>query len=66
VRGGNTPERVEDLRGLAALAEEGRFVPLIDRSYPLEGIGEAHARVATGRKRGSVVVTMNEPAGAPG
>jgi NADPH:quinone reductase-like Zn-dependent oxidoreductase len=64
VRGGNTPERVEDLHELAALAEAGSFVPLIDRSFPLERIAEAHARVATGHKRGSVVVTMNEPTAA--
>lgn len=55
---GNTPERVEDLRWLAELAAAGRYRPLIDRSFPLERIAEAHAYVETGRKRGSVVITM--------
>jgi NADPH:quinone reductase-like Zn-dependent oxidoreductase len=31
---------------------------VIDSVYPLERIVEAHTRVDTGRKRGSVVVTV--------
>jgi NADPH:quinone reductase-like Zn-dependent oxidoreductase len=31
---------------------------VIDRSYPLEHAAEAHAYVDTGRKRGSVVLTV--------
>lgn len=50
--------RVEDLHRLAALAAEGAFTPVIDQAYPLERIVEAHRRVETGRKRGTVVVTM--------
>jgi NADPH:quinone reductase-like Zn-dependent oxidoreductase len=40
------------------LVEEGRFVPVIDRTYPLEDIVEAFTYVATGQKVGNVVVTM--------
>jgi NADPH:quinone reductase-like Zn-dependent oxidoreductase len=58
VRGGNTPERPEDLAYLRSLAEAGAYLPLIDRSYSLDDIVEAHAYVATGHKRGSVVITM--------
>ena len=55
---GNAPERVEDLHYLKELVQKGQFRPLIDRSYPLEQIADAHAYVDAGRKRGSVVITM--------
>lgn len=51
-------ERVEDLRFLAALAEAGHFTPFVDREYDLADAAQAHAYVATGRKRGNVVLTM--------
>jgi NADPH:quinone reductase-like Zn-dependent oxidoreductase len=50
--------RVADLETLAALAETDAFVPVIDRSYPLERAVEAHAYVDTGRKRGNVVLSV--------
>jgi NADPH:quinone reductase-like Zn-dependent oxidoreductase len=56
---GVAAERVEDMRFLAELAEAGEFRPVIDRSYPLEHAAEAHAYVDTGRKRGSVVLTVD-------
>jgi NADPH:quinone reductase-like Zn-dependent oxidoreductase len=55
---GNTPERVELLRHLKQVVEAGQYRPLIDRIHPLEQIVDAHAYVDTGRKRGSVVLTM--------
>lgn len=55
---GTASERVENLRYLKDLVEAGRYRPLIDRSYPLEQIAAAHAHVDTGRKRGSVVITL--------
>ncbi len=51
-------ERVEDLRFLAALAEAGHFTPFVDREYDLADAAQAHAYIATGRKRGNVVLTM--------
>jgi len=51
--------RLEDLRCLANLAEEGEFKPVIDRNYPLENAAEAHAYVEKGRKRGNVVITID-------
>ncbi len=51
----NTREQMEFLAGLAA---SGRYRPVIDRVFALEHIAQAHARVETGRKRGSVVVTI--------
>ena len=50
--------RAEDLRLLASLAESGRFVPVIDRRYPIEQIADAHRYVDTGRKRGDVIITL--------
>jgi NADPH:quinone reductase-like Zn-dependent oxidoreductase len=58
VLGGVTPERAEDLLFLARLAEEGTYRPLIDQTFPFDRIAEAHARVDTRKKRGSVVVTL--------
>ena len=34
------------------------IAPVIDRTYPLEQIRDAHAYVDTKRKRGAVVVTV--------
>lgn len=61
VSGGTGPERPEDIRHLAQLAEEGRIRAVIDSTYPLERIVDAHRRVDSGHKRGSVVVVC-EPA----
>jgi len=59
---GPAEERVEDLHFLAKPAEAGEFRPVIDRRYPFERIVEAHRYVDTGRKRGSVVITLNHSA----
>lgn len=48
----------EHLEFLGALAEAGAYRPAIDQVFPLERIAEAHARVESGRKRGSVVVAI--------
>jgi NADPH:quinone reductase-like Zn-dependent oxidoreductase len=58
VLGGVSPERAEDLRVLAELAESGALKPVIDSTYPFDRIVEAHSRVDTHRKTGSVVVTI--------
>lgn len=55
---GPSVSRVADLRQLAAIATSGGFTPVIDATFPFERIVDAHRRVETGRKRGSVVVTM--------
>ena len=61
--GGVAPERAADLITLADLAAGGQFLPVIDGTCPLAGIAAAHARVDSGRKRGSVVVTIGTTLG---
>jgi NADPH:quinone reductase-like Zn-dependent oxidoreductase len=56
---GVSATRVEDLISLGGLAESGALRPIIDRTYPLARIADAHAYVDTGRKKGSVVVTLS-------
>lgn len=46
---------------LLALVAQGTLKPVIDSVYPFEEIARAHARVDTGHKRGSVVVTIAAP-----
>ena len=50
--------RAEDLPFLGTLAESGALKPVIDRTYPLARIVDAHSYVDTGRKRGNVVIAL--------
>jgi NADPH:quinone reductase-like Zn-dependent oxidoreductase len=54
-------EKPEYLTELAKLAEEGALRPVIDSTYSFSQLPQAHARVDTGRKRGSVVVSVTPP-----
>lgn len=60
VIGGPAKERSSDLRVLADLAERGEFTPVIDRRYRFEEVVEAHKYVDTGRKKGNVVITLEQ------
>jgi NADPH:quinone reductase-like Zn-dependent oxidoreductase len=54
-----TPKlRREDLILLGELATKGELRPVIDRSYPLDDIVEAHRYVDSGHKRGNVIIAV--------
>ena len=56
---GKSKDHIEYLVFLKGLMEAGKLKSIIDSTYPFEKIPEAHKFVASGRKRGSVVITVD-------
>jgi NADPH:quinone reductase-like Zn-dependent oxidoreductase len=52
------PRQSDNLVLLRELVETGQIKPVIDRTYPLEEIVEAHRYVGKGHKKGGVSITL--------
>jgi NADPH:quinone reductase len=48
----------EKIQALAALAARGQVRPLIDSTFPLERVGDAHRKLEAGGMRGKIVITI--------
>ena len=47
-----------NLEFIRDLVEKEKFIPVIDRKYPLEKIAEAYRYVASGQKIGNVIISI--------
>lgn len=60
VSSGYVSESIHQLQLLKELFEKGTFKAVIDKSYPINDVVEAHRYVDTGRKKGNVILNISE------
>jgi NADPH:quinone reductase-like Zn-dependent oxidoreductase len=53
-----TTEKVEYMYFINELIEKGKLKPVIDRTYSMDKIRDAHSYVEQGHKKGNVVITL--------
>jgi NADPH:quinone reductase-like Zn-dependent oxidoreductase len=53
-------DKLADLRHVSELVAAGKMVPVVDATYPLRRIADAHRYVDTGHKRGNVLVAPTD------
>jgi len=53
-----TQEKIKHLDKLKDLIEEGKIKSVIDRSYPMDKIAEAHEYVDKGHKKGNIIISI--------
>ena len=53
-------EKKEQLQLLSELFDKGEYKAVIDRTYPLEEIVEAHTYVDQGKKKGNVIIKVSK------
>lgn len=51
-------EKPADLHHIQRLAEEGSSIPVMDRTFPLEQIADAHRYTDSGQKAGSMIIVL--------
>lgn len=54
-------EKEEELLALRQMIEAGKLKSIVDKIYPLEQVAEAHRRVETEQRLGTVVISVAKP-----
>ena len=53
-------KKIIDLAYINKIIETGKYIPVIDKVYPLEEIVEAHKYVEKGHKKGDVEIRISQ------